>query len=303
MRANTHHFARAVAYVLLAILLFDFQGVIIKFLGERYPVQQLAGFRNVFGLIPSLIVLGLSSEWHARGRLLRIRQWRLGLLRGLFIAMAQFCFYLSITKMELATASTLTYISPVLITLLSIPILKHEVGLWRWLAVIIGFVGVLMIMAPGTEIFTPYSLLPIGAAFGYSLSTVCVRLFDEHNPTALINMYASAGALLGALAIVFATTGYNEVESLQDWGLLLCMGLVGGFAVLALISAYRLARPSSLSPYEYFGIPFAFILGWLFFDETPFAKLFPGVLLIIAGGLLIAWREHRNRSLSETSGP
>jgi drug/metabolite transporter (DMT)-like permease len=298
MPANTQQFARAVAYVLLAILLFDFQGVIIKFLGERYPVQQLAGFRNVFGLIPSLIVLGLSSEWHARGRLLRIRQWRLGLLRGLFIAMAQFCFYLSITKMELATASTLTYISPVLITLLSIPILKHEVGLWRWLAVIIGFVGVVMIMGPGTEIFTPYSLLPIGAAFGYSLSTVCVRLFDEHNPTALINMYASAGALLGALAIVFATTGYSEVESLQDWGLLLCMGLVGGFAVLALISAYRLARPSSLSTYEYFGIPFAFILGWLFFNEAPFAKLFPGVLLIIAGGLLIAWREHRNRSQS-----
>ena len=296
MQANSHHFARAVAYVLLAILLFDFQGVIIKILGERYPVQQLAGFRNVFGLIPSLIVLGLSSEWHARGRLLRIRQWRLGLLRGLFIAMAQFCFYLSITKMELATASTLTYISPVLITLLSIPILKHEVGLWRWLAVIVGFFGVVMIMGPGTEIFTPYSLLPIGAAFGYSLSTVCVRLFDEHNPTALINMYASAGALFGTLAIVFATTGYSEVESLEDWALLLGMGLVGGFAVLALINAYRLARPSSLSPYEYFGIPFAFILGWLFFDEAPFAKLFPGVLLIIAGGLLIAWREHRNRS-------
>jgi len=302
MPASTHHFARAVAYVLLAILLFDFQGVIIKFLGERYPVQQLAGFRNVFGLIPSLIVLALSSEWHARGRLLRIRQWRLGLLRGLFIAMAQFCFYLSITKMELATASTLTYISPVLITLLSIPILKHRVGLWRWLAVIIGFVGVVMIMGPGSEIFTPYSLLPIGAAFGYSLSTVCVRLFDEHNPTALINMYASAGALLGTLAIVFATTGYSEVESLQDWGLLLCMGLVGGFAVLALINAYRLARPSSLSPYEYFGIPFAFILGWLFFDEAPFAKLFPGVLLIIAGGLLIAWREHRNRNRPEAIG-
>ena len=302
MQANTHHFARAVAYVLLAILLFDIQGVIIKFLGERYPVQQLAGFRNVFGLIPSLIVLLLSSEWHARGRLLRIRQWRLGLLRGLFIAMAQYCFYLSITKMELATASTLTYISPVLITLLSTPILKHEVGLWRWLAVIIGFFGVLMIMGPGSEIFTPYSLLPIGAAFGYSLSTVCVRLFDDHNPTALLNMYASAGALFGALAIVFATTGYSEVESLQDWGLLLGMGMVGGFAVLALINAYRLARPSSLSPYEYFGIPFAFILGWLFFDEAPFAKLFPGVLLIIAGGLLIAWREHRNRNLSETSG-
>ena len=295
MPVTTHHFARAVAYVLLAILLFDLQGVIIKMLGDRYPVQQLAAFRNVFGLIPSVIVLMLSSEWHARGRRLKIRQWRLGLLRGLSIAMAQYCFYLSITRMELATASTLTYISPVLITLLSIPILKHEVGLWRWSAVIIGFLGVVMIMAPGSEVFSPYSLLPIGAAFGYSLSTVCVRLFEDHDPTALINMYASAGALAGALVIVLATMGYRPVESLNDWGLLLAMGLVGGFAVLSLINAYRLARPSSLSPYEYFGIPFAFVLGWFFFDEAPFEKLIPGVFLIVAGGMLIAWREHRNR--------
>ena len=135
MLPSSNHFVRAVVYILLAILLFDLQGVIIKFLGERYPVQQLAAFRNIFGLIPSILVLLLSREWHSRGRLLKIKQWRLGLLRGLCIAVAQFCFYLSITKMELATASTLTYISPVLITMLSIPILKHRVGFWRWMAV------------------------------------------------------------------------------------------------------------------------------------------------------------------------
>mgnify|MGYP001811887416 FL=1 len=295
MLPSSNHFGRAVVYILLAILLFDLQGVIIKFLGERYPVQQLAAFRNVFGLIPSILVLLLSREWHARGRQLRIRQWRLGLVRGLCIAGAQFCFYLSITKMELATASTLTYISPVLITMLSIPILKHQVGLWRWMAVFIGFVGVLMIMAPGSEVFTLYSLLPIGASLGYSLSTVCVRLFDQQIPTALINMYASIGALFGTLAIVVATTGYLQVESAQDWLLLIAMGFVGGFAVLALINAYRLTRPANLSPYEYFGIPFAFVLGWIFFDEAPFEKLIPGVFLIVMGGMLIAWRERRKR--------
>lgn len=294
------HFLRAVVYILLAILLFDLQGVIIKYLGERYPVQQLASFRNVFGLIPSLLVLWLSREWHAGGRKLGMRQWRLGLLRGLSIAMAQFCFYLSITKMELATASTLTYISPVLITMLSIPILGHHVGIWRWLAVLAGFVGVLLIMAPGTEVFTFYSLLPIGAAFGYSLSTVCVRLVDHHVPTALINMYASVGALIGSLAILFTTSGYQPVATPRDWMLLVAMGMVGGFAVLGLISAYRLAKPASLSPYEYFGIPFAFILGWIFFDEAPFGKLIPGVFLIVAGGMLIAWRERRKR-LDSTS--
>ena len=292
---SSNHFLRAVVYILLAILLFDLQGVIIKFLGDRYPVQQLASFRNIFGLLPSLLVLFLSREWHSRGKQLKIRQWRLGLLRGLSIAVAQFCFYLSITKMELATAATLAYISPVLITILSVPILKHHVGLWRWMAVITGFIGVLMIMDPGSDLFTPYSLLPIVASLGYSLSTVCVPLFDDEVPTALLNMYASVGALFGALLILFATTGYLDVDSATDWLLLLTMGLVGGFAVLALISAYRLAKPASLSPYEYFGIPFAFILGWLFFDEAPFGKLIPGVFLIVAGGMLIAWRERKKR--------
>jgi drug/metabolite transporter (DMT)-like permease len=292
---SSNHFLRAVVYILLAILLFDLQGVIIKFLGDRYPVQQLASFRNIFGLLPSLLVLFLSREWHSRGKQLKIRQWRLGLLRGLSIAVAQFCFYLSITKMELATAATLAYISPVLITILSVPILKHHVGLWRWMAVITGFIGVLMIMDPGSDLFTPYSLLPIVASLGYSLSTVCVPLFDDEVPTALLNMYASVGALFGALLILFATTGYLGVDSATDWLLLLTMGLVGGFAVLALISAYRLAKPASLSPYEYFGIPFAFILGWWFFDEAPFGKLIPGVFLIVAGGMLIAWRERKKR--------
>jgi drug/metabolite transporter (DMT)-like permease len=291
----SNRFLRAVIYILIAVLLFDLQGVIVKFLGDRYPVQQIASFRNIFGLIPSLLVLFLSSEWRSGGKILKIRQWRLGLLRGLSIAAAQFCFYLSITKMELATAATLAYISPVLITILSVPILKHHVGLWRWTAVTVGFIGVLMIMGPGSDVFTLYSLLPIAASLGYSLSTVCVRLFDDHVPTALLNMYASVGALSGALLILFATTGYQGVDSAGDWLLLVAMGLVGGFAVLALISAYRLAKPASLSPYEYFGIPFAFILGWLFFDETPFEKLIPGVFLIVAGGMLIAWRERKKR--------
>ena len=295
MLPSSNHFVRAVIYILLAILLFDLQGVIVKILGDRYPVQQLASLRNIFGLIPSLLVLYLSREWHARGKQFKIRQWRLGLLRGLCIAAAQFCFYLAITRMELATATTLTYISPVLITVLSVPILKHHVGLWRWLAVIIGFIGVLMIMSPGSDVFTLYSLLPIAASLGYSLSTACVRLFDDDAPTALLNMYASIGALFGALLILVFTAGYQSVLSAGDWLLLVTMGMVGGFAVLALISAYRLAKPGSLSPYEYFGIPFAFILGWLFFDEAPFEKLIPGVFLIIAGGMLIAWRERKKR--------
>jgi len=86
---------------------------------------------------------------------------------------------------------------------------------------------------------------------------------------------------------------YVPVESFYDWVLLVLMGLSGGFAVLLMITAYRMWEPSSLSPFEYFGIPFSFILGKIFFDESPIDRLFPGVLFIVAGGLLVVWRERR----------
>ncbi len=281
---------------MLAIFLFDVQGAIIKYMGARFPVEQLATFRNIFGLIPSLLVLFLSREWHDNGRQLLIKQWRLAILRGFYIAGAQYCFYLSLVNMELATATTLTFIGPVFITLLSIVLLKHKVGVWRWVAVVCGFLGVLLIMRPGSEIFTPFALLPICAAFGYSLAVVSVRLLDDAIPTATINLYALIGALVGSTVILLSTGNFVAVEKTGEWLWLIAMGTVGGFAVLCLITAYRLTRPGNLSPFEYIGIPFSFTLGWLFFDESPFDKLFPGVILIVAGGLLIAWRERKKKN-------
>jgi drug/metabolite transporter (DMT)-like permease len=293
---NWSNFTKAVFLIILAIFLFDVQGAIIKHMGDRYPVPQLASFRNLFGFIPAILILVLSREWHQKGRVILISQWRFGLLRGLFIAGAQYCFYLSLTKMELATATTLTYIGPVFITLLSIPILKHTVGIWRWLAVGTGFFGVLLIMQPGAEVFSPYALLPVAAAFGYALAIVSTKLFVEDVPTVMINMYSAVGALVGSTSILFATTGYIPIESAVDWLWLVAMGMVGGCAVLLMISAYRLTRPGSLSPFEYFGIPFSFILGWVFFGEAPFDRLLPGVIFVVFGGLIIAWRERKQRT-------
>jgi len=154
----------------------------------------------------------------------------------------------------------------------------------------------LLIMQPGAEVFSPYALLPIAAAFGYALAIVSTKLFGDDVPTAMINMYSAVGALAGSTTMLFATTGYIPIELAVDWLWLVAMGSVGGSAVLLMISAYRLTRPGSLSPFEYFGIPFSFILGWVFFGEAPFDRLLPGVIFIVAGGLLIAWRERKKRS-------
>ena len=284
-------FARAVVTILAAILLFDVMGAIIKHLGDRYPTPQLSMLRNLFGLIPSVLVLLYSADWRARGYPIVIRQWPLGLLRGIFVVVAQFSFYLSLVHLEFATASTIAFAGPLFITALSIPILGLKVGAWRWMAVCLGFGGVLLVMRPGTELFDWYAVLPLGAAFGYACISISARLFDESVPTALINVYSLFGALISSSALMFATTGFTDNQSNQDWIWLIIMGIAGGLAVFLLITAYRLTEPSNLSPFEYFGIPFSFTIGWLVFDEAPFDRLFPGVLLILSAGLVIVWRE------------
>lgn len=283
--------------ILLAVFLFDVMGAIIKHLGDRYPPQQLSMLRNIFGLIPSLLVLYLNSEWHAKGRPLILRQWKLALFRGGLVAGAQLCLYTALLHLEFATASTLAFAGPLFITALSMPVLGERVGPWRWVAVAVGFIGIILIMKPGSDVFSPYALLPLGAAMGYASSSILIRRMDDDVPSAQINLYASLGALAGSILLLLATTEFVEIETKTDWLWLIGMGMGGGFAVLCLIGAYRLTRPANLAPFEYFGIPFSFAIGWVAFQEAPFDRLLPGALLIIAGGLLIVWRERRAKGL------
>jgi len=147
------------------------------------------------------------------------------------------------------------------------------------------------VMQPGGDAFTMAALLPVLAAFFYALTSLSARFFEPEESTALISIYASVGALFAALVIVVFNGTPIILENTSDWLLFVAMGSAGGTAVFLLISAYRMADPSSLSPFEYFGIPFSFLLGWWFFSETPFDSLFPGVLFIVGGGLLVVWRE------------
>lgn len=282
---------RGIVLVLLAIALFDVMAAIIKYMGASYTPQQLSMFRCFFGIFPAFGLLFLSRDWHRRGRPITMRQWPIGLLRGGFVALAQFCYYTSLANLEFALAATLTFAGPLFVTGLSVPVLKAKVGVWRWVAVGVGFTGLVLIMQPGTDVFTPYALLPLGAALGYASSSVSIKLIDDDVPTPTINLYSSIGALVGAIIFVLATDAYRTVASAEDWLWLMAMGLSGGLAVFTLVSAYRQTAPSNLAPFEYFGIPISFFFGWIIFDEAPFDRLIPGVFLIVAGGIIIYWRE------------
>lgn len=283
----------AIALSLLGLLLLDSMGAIIKHLSADYAAPQLVAFRNLFGMAPSLLVLFTSRAWHRSGRPLIIAQWRLALFRGLLVAFAQICFYVSLAHLAFATAATLTFATPLFVTALTATLLREVVGPWRWLAVAVGFAGIVLVMRPGSEVFTPYALLPLGAALGYASSGVTVRLISGAVPSATVNLYSHLGALIGATAFMFATGSYGAVATLADWLWIFSLGTAGGLGVLCLVIAYRWTSPSNLAPFDYFGIPFSFALGWIFFAEAPFQRLFPGVVLIVAGGFLIVWRERR----------
>jgi drug/metabolite transporter (DMT)-like permease len=283
----------AIVLSLLALVLFDFMGLIIKRLSPVYSAAELSAYRNFFGLIPSVIALWTSKSWHQSGRTLRIRQWRLACLRGVIVSLAQLMFYLSLGTLPFASATTITYSGALFMVAFAVPLLGERVGAIRWSATLIGFVGVIMVMGPGRETFSWDTLLPLGAAALYSLTGVTSKLFDDEVSTPIINLYSAVFAALASIALALYWGGFSAITNPMDWVWIIAMGVFGGGAVLLLIVSYRMTEPSNLAPFSYFGIPFAFLFGWIFFEETPIDDLFPGALLIIAGGLLIVLRERR----------
>ncbi len=285
----------AILLSLAALALFDCMGLIIKHLSGPYGAAELSAYRNLAGLIPAALVLWLSRDWHAKGRSLRMRQWRFALIRGTILTFAQYSFYLSLGLLSFATASTITYANALFMTALAVPLLGEQVGQVRWIAVLVGFVGVILIVKPGSDTFTPAALLPLVAAVCYALTGVTARMMDHDVPTALINLYSSAVAAVGSLLLATLTGGFSPIGSATEFAWIVAMGVIGGSAVLLLVMAYRMTEQSNLAPFSYFGIPLAFFLGWLVFDESPWGELFPGAILIAAGGLLIVWRERQIR--------
>lgn len=289
---------KAIAIILLGITAFDFMGVAVRTLGSNYSILQISVLRNLFGIIPALILLSLGPGIYALKQLKTFAYWKITVFRGAVVLLAQFCFYTSLTKIEFATASALGFTSPLFITMLSIPILGHKVGFFRIFAVCFGFLGVLAIFQPFDESFSYWLFLPVVAGFCYALSSILVRMFsDEFHSGSIQIGQQLVTCSIGAVILIF-TGEFNQIDNSFDILVFILMGLCGGIGVLSLVISYRLVAPSILAPFEYFGIPISFILGWLFFSEAPFDILFPGVLFIIFAGLLIIYRES---TLKETA--
>ena len=205
------------------------------------------------------------------------------------------------SNMDFATASTLTFSAPFFIAILSIFFLRESVGIYRWSAIIIGFLGVIMIMRPSTDLFSLYSILPILVAFFWSVSMIVLKFIPDHYSTAKIQFYSLIFSILGAVALYIFTSGHSIVINQNDFMLMMLTGILGGTAAILFIYSYRLVSASKLASFEYFGIPSSFILGWKFFEETPINQLFPGAIAIVLAGLIIIWRDSIAEKIPEGS--
>ena len=289
----------AVILTLSGLFLLDCMGIAIKYLRNDYPAAVLSVYRNIFGVIPCLIALFLSSAWHKGGRKVIITKWRLGLSRGIFVSFAQICLYTSYFYVPYALVATIEHTGPMIITLLCIPILGERFGAYKMSAVILGFIGIIIIMQPWTDEFNIYMLLPVCAAFGYSLARVTSLSFSKEVPSPLINIYAQIGTILVSSLVIIFFNQWTPFKSTSDLLIILTMGMAGGSGTLLVIYGARKAELSKITPFDYIEIFFALILGWVFFKEWPIDKLFPGALFIIAGGLINKKKKKKRNFLKE----
>ena len=286
----------AIMVFLASLVLFSLMGLVIKELAPRYRADELSAYRNLFGMIPSALALWWSARWHEQGRPIIIRQWRLAILRGGIVIFAQFMFYLALARIAFATATTISYANALFMVAFAVPLLGEKVGVVRWSATMVGFAGVVMVMGVGSDGFTWDALLPLGAAAGYALTGILARMVDVDVPSPLLNLNSSVVAAIGAVIFVLFLGGFSPITTWGDLGWIVLMGSLGGTAVLLMVISFRMTEQSNLAPFSYFGIPLAFVMGWLFFNEAPWGDLIPGSFLIIFDGLLIIWRERRLKS-------
>ena len=287
------HSVRAIFICLIAYLCFDLMSIHVRYLSARYSAQELSVYRNIFGILPSIVLLWYTRELSFRISTYKLVQWKLALARGFFVAVAQLLFYTALGHLELATVSALAQTNAVFVVLLAVFMFREKVGFWRWGAVITGLIGAIWIVRPGTDVFTWVALLPIGAAFCYAFSVVSLRSFDRSISNSILYLYSAFAAAIGAIFFALFTNSFSPILSIADAGLILSMSIFGGFGVIFLMIAYRQVDAAVLAPFSYFGILTAFFFGWILFGEFPIDTLFPGVILIVGSGLVILWREQR----------
>ncbi len=272
----------------LTFALFSGIDALVKWMSLRYPVLQVTFYTTVFALVP---VAGIVM---ATGGIAGLKPRRPGLviLRAVLLALDTALVYYAFNRLPLADVYAMVFTSPLLVTALSVPLLGERVGWRRWSAIVVGFIGVLIILRPGFAALDLGHFAALGSAILFALSLIVLRRVGREE---------SSGALLLALMLALiaiaapAMPFMHRTPSLADLAIFAAAGLVIGLAQLVLVLAVRKAPAASVAPFQYTQMIWAVIFGLLVFGDRPHAFMLAGSLVIVAGGLYVFFREMRLR--------
>ena len=279
---------RGIALMTATMALMSVMDALVKWLAADYPTVQIVFFRSLFAFVP----LGVLVFRDGYASALRVRSPLWQGLRCLAGLGAMITFFHALGLMPLADVIAIAFAAPLFVTALSVPILREVVGLRRWTAVGIGFLGVLIMIEPGPGVFRPVALIPLVAALFYALAMVLTRRLTRTETSVSIVFYYAVVATLASGAVL---PFYWVTPDLVDFCLLASVGLVGGVGQILLTSAYRHAEASTLAPFDYTAMIWAVLLGYFIWEEIPGVNIWIGVLVVAASGIYIVHREAQLR--------
>ena len=267
----------------ISVCAFSLMDVLVKW-SDAYPVGQVLFFRGFCGIIPILFLIPRDRflDFYKTTRpLLHFKRCLSGLI-------ALVAIFIALRNLPLATVVSITFAAPIFTTIFSIFLLKEKVGLYRWLAVLVGFVGIIVITEPGFSSLNFYYVYPIIFCLGLSYVAIAIRKLSTTEPVWLISFFFSFSiAILGLLSLFQGWVMPNFL----DLFLLSMVGILGGLANLWLSQSYKYSEVSLVTPLKYLALVFAIIFGYFIWSEVPTLKTLMGALLVILSSFIIFRRE------------
>ena len=278
---------KAIILNLSAWIVLPFMDTIAKYLSSEISFFQITWARYFFTVFWTLPLM----FFFFRKNLKWSENPKLQILRGVTLLSANICFFYSISIISMAKALTLAFIAPLVTTALSTIILKENVGIKRWSAVIVGFIGTLIVIRPGLIEFNLATFAALGTGFFYGVYLIITRkLHTVDNPLLTLLITGVVGAIISSLFVPIIWVNLSQ----SQWLWLALMGIFACLGHLLLIYSLRYADASKLAPFGYFEIVTTIILGYYFFEDFPDIWTFTGLLIIIFSGIYILKRELKN---------
>lgn len=270
-------------------LFLTLNDAVLKWLTGDYPVGQIMFLRGLFVFLPITFLV-----WHAGGvRSLRVTRIEPHLLRGALMVAGTFLFINGLRHLPFADAISITFAGPLFVTALAAPLLGEVIRWRRWLAVIIGFVGVLIIIRPTSEVAQWAAVFPLAASVTGALRDILTRKMSQHDSSVSVLFYSTlAVTLAGGVTFV---GGWAPVQA-SDFGLFFLCGILIACAHFLMIEAFRFAEAALVVPFKYVSLLWAVLLGLVIWGDIPDNWTFIGAAVVIGSGLYILHRERASKT-------